>query len=80
MTQVLKRAGGGGVTVHGFRSTFRDWVAEQTRYPREWAEIALEHRVGSATEMANFRSDLREERRGLMEEWARWCARNRPPS
>ncbi|WP_312792348.1 tyrosine-type recombinase/integrase [Diaphorobacter nitroreducens] len=80
MTQVLKRAGVGGVTVHGFRSTFRDWVAEQTRYPSEWAEISLEHRVGSATEMAYFRSDLLEERRGLMEDWARWCAGDRPPS
>lgn len=74
MTKVLERMGFGGVTVHGFRSTFRDWVAERTRYPREWAEIALEHRVGSTTEMAYFRSDLLEERRGLMEDWATWCA------
>ena len=74
MTTVLERIGGGGVTVHGFRSTFRDWVAERTRYPREWVEIALEHRVGSAAEMAYFRSDLLEERRGLMEDWATWCA------
>lgn len=75
MTKVLERMGFGGVTVHGFRSTFRDWVAERTRYPREWAEIALEHRVGSATERAYFRSDLLEERRGLMEDWAAWCTR-----
>lgn len=74
MTTVLELIGAGGVTVHGFRSTFRDWVAERTRYPREWAEIALEHRVGSAAEMAYFRSDLLEERRGLMEDWATWCA------
>lgn len=74
MTTMLERLGAGGVTVHGFRSTFRDWVAERTRYPREWAEIALKHRIGSATEMAYFRSDVLEERRGLMEDWATWCA------
>jgi integrase len=74
MTKVLSRMGFGGVTVHGFRSTFRDWVAERTRHPREWAEIALEHRVGSATERAYFRSDLLGERRVLMEGWAAWCA------
>jgi len=71
---VLKRIEAERVTVHGFRSTFRDWVAERTGYPRELAETALEHRVGSATEMAYFRSDLLEERRGLMEDWAAWCA------
>ncbi len=74
MTKVLERMGVGAVTVHGFRSTFRDWVAERTRYPREWVEIALEHRVGSATEMVYFRSDLLEARRVLMEDWATWCA------
>jgi len=74
MTKVLKRIKSEEVTVHGFRSTFRDWVAERTGYPRELAEMALEHRVGSATEMAYFRSDLLEERGYLMEDWAAWCA------
>jgi integrase len=59
--------------VHGFRSSFRDWAAEQTNFPREVAEIALAHAVGSATERAYQRGDLLEQRRKLMEMWARHC-------
>lgn len=73
MPSVLRRIQRDGVTVHGFRSTFRDWAAERTNYSRELAEIALEHRFGSATENAYFRSDLLEERRKLMDEWGIWC-------
>ncbi len=60
-------------TAHGFRSTFRDWAAEQTRYPREAAELALAHSVGGAVERAYQRGDLIEKRRKLMEAWADYC-------
>ena len=62
-----------GLTVHGFRSTFRDWVAEATAFPRELAEAALAHIVGSAVERAYQRGDLFEKRRELMEAWADFC-------
>jgi integrase len=73
MSLVLRRMGRADVTVHGFRSTFRDWVAEKTSYPREMAELALAHSVGSAVEEAYFRSDLFDRRRALMQDWATWC-------
>lgn len=59
-------------TVHGFRSTFRDWAGELTTYPREVAELALAHRVGDATEGAYARGDLFAKRRNLMADWARF--------
>jgi integrase len=61
-------------TVHGFRSSFRDWAAEQTNFPREVAEMALAHKVGDDTELAYRRGDLIHKRRQLMEAWARYCA------
>jgi integrase len=64
-----------GVTVHGFRSSFRDWCAEQTNFPRELAEAALGHATGDATERAYRRGDVLEKRRKLMEAWARYCSR-----
>lgn len=57
-------------TVHGFRSTFRDWAAEQTNFPAELAEVALAHVNSDKTEAAYLRSDRREQRRELMETWA----------
>jgi integrase len=57
------------VTVHGMRSTFRDWAGEMTNYPREIAEMALAHRVGDETERAYRRGDALEKRRELMNEW-----------
>jgi integrase len=63
------------VTVHGFRSTFRIWAAEQTSYAREIAEAALAHAVQSAVEAAYRRTDLFERRRELMREWADYCYR-----
>lgn len=57
---------------HGLRSTFRDWAAERTNYPREMAEIALAHTVGSDVERAYRRSDMIEKRREMMEDWARF--------
>lgn len=58
------------VTVHGFRSSFRDWCGEISTYPREVAEAALAHVVGDATERAYRRGDALEKRRRLMEDWA----------
>jgi integrase len=60
-------------TVHGFRSTFRDWCAERTSYPAEVAEMALAHRVGSQVENAYRRTDMFERRRRLMTDWAAFC-------
>ncbi|WP_426037686.1 tyrosine-type recombinase/integrase [Brevundimonas sp. DC300-4] len=62
------------VTVHGFRSTFRDWAAETTAYPGDVVEMALAHAVGNAVEAAYRRGDLFEKRRRLMEDWATYCA------
>jgi integrase len=63
-----------GLTVHGFRSTFRDWAAERTNYPREVAEMALAHAIPDAVERAYRRSDLFEKRQQLMEAWAKYCS------
>ena len=60
-------------TVHGFRSTFRDWAAERTSVPREIAEMCLAHEVGNAVERSYLRSDLFDKRRDLMDQWARFC-------
>ena len=72
MAAPLKRLDVAG-TVHGFRSTFRDWAAERTNIPREIAELCLAHEVGSAVERAYRRSDLFDKRRDLLERWARFC-------
>jgi integrase len=69
-----KRVAKTDVSVHGFRSSFRDWVAEQTSYPREVAELALAHRVGTEVERAYMRSDLLQRRRALQEDWSAYCA------
>ena len=62
-------------TIHGFRSAFRDWAAERMpTIPAMVAEMALAHRVGTATEQAYLRSDLREMRTALMEAWGRFVA------
>lgn len=60
-------------TVHGFRSTFRDWTEEATAYPHEVKEAALAHVVGDKAEAAYRRTDLFEKRRALMGEWAAFC-------
>jgi integrase len=62
-----------GVTVHGFRGTFRDWAAEQTTYPNELAEMALGHAVSDAVEAAYRRGDMFDRRRALMADWAAFC-------
>jgi integrase len=68
MTMVLRRMKV-AVTVHGFRSTFRDWCSEATDYPRDLAEAALAHIVGNETERAYRRGDALEKRRALMQAW-----------
>lgn len=73
MLKLLQRLGRGDLTAHGFRSTFRDWAAERTNYPREVAEMALGHAVGDKVEAAYRRGDLFEKRRRLMEEWSKFC-------
>jgi integrase len=67
---LMRRMGVDGVTVHGFRSSFRDWVGNETAFPREIAEAALAHVVGDKAEQAYRRSDALEKRRALMQAWA----------
>ena len=62
------------MTVHGIRSSFRDWVAEQTSTPWAVAEVALAHKVGNAVEQAYHRTDYIEQRRPLMQDWADFLA------
>jgi integrase len=73
MLAVLKRIGRSDLTAHGFRSSFRDWAAERTNFPREVAEMALAHTVGDKVEAAYRRGDLLQKRRQIMEAWARFC-------
>jgi integrase len=79
LAKAVDVAGGKGVTVHGFRSTFRDWCAETTNYPRELAEAALAHALKDKTEAAYQRGDLLAKRRRLMEEWAVFCSKLMSP-
>jgi integrase len=71
---VMREIAGHGQTVHGLRSSFRDWCGERTNYPRDLIEEALAHAVGDKTERAYKRSDLLEKRRKVMDAWARYCA------
>ena len=71
--ETLRRMGRGDLTVHGFRSTFRDWVSETTSYPRDVAEMALAHTIEDKSEAAYRRGDLIEKRRALMSDWAVHC-------
>jgi integrase len=73
--QLLKRIGHADLTAHGFRSTFRDWIAERTNYPNEVAEMALAHTVADKVEAAYRRGDMFEKRRKLTEDWCEFCAR-----
>lgn len=73
LTAVMRRMDVDAVP-HGFRSTFRDWAAEHTNYPREVAEMALAHAIGDKVEAAYRRGDLFEKRRRMMVDWAAFCA------
>ena len=72
LLMLLRRMQVEGVTVHGFRSTFRDWASEVAEAPREVAEMSLAHKVGSDVERAYARSDLLEKRRLLMAQWSQY--------
>jgi integrase len=74
MMMTLRRMGREGLTVHGFRSSFRDWAAERTNFPREVAEMSLAHAVSDKVEAAYRRGDLFEKRRQLMAGWAQYAA------
>ena len=70
MLELLRGLAGNGYTVHGFRSTFRDWAGDRTNFPRDVIEHALAHQVKDQTEAAYRRSDAPEKRRKLMDAWA----------
>lgn len=73
MATVLRRMGRTDITVHGFRSTFRDWAAERTSYPNHVVEQALAHTIGNRVEAAYRRGDLFQKRARLMADWARFA-------
>ncbi|WP_394852167.1 tyrosine-type recombinase/integrase [Lutimaribacter pacificus] len=73
MLMLLRRMNIEGVTVHGFRSAFRDWASEVGNHPREVAEMSLGHKVGSEVERAYARSELLLKRRELMGQWSEFC-------
>ncbi len=76
LSKALRAAGGGDATVHGMRSSFRDWCAEATAYPREIAEAALAHSNPDKTEAAYLRGDALDKRRLLMAAWGEHCLRS----
>ena len=73
LSGLLKQLGIGAVP-HGFRSSFRDWAAEETDHPREAVEAALAHTVRNPVEAAYARSDLFERQRRLMGDWGAYLA------
>ena len=78
MAETLKRMGRADITVHGFRSTFRDWAAERTNYANHVVEMALAHVIGDKVEAAYRRGDLFAKRARLMEDWSHYCAGPQP--
>ena len=73
LLRLLERMQFDNLTVHGFRSSFRDWAAERTNSPNHVVEMALAHTVSDKVEAAYRRSDLFERRRRLMQQWATFC-------
>ena len=80
MMMRLRRMERANLSVHGFRSTFRDWAAESTNYPREVAEAALAHTLSDKVEAAYRRGDLMDKRSRLMADWAVFCGRPATPA
>lgn len=72
MAMLLRRMGH-ELTVHGFRSSFRDWASETTAFPHEVCEMALAHSISNKSEAAYRRGDIFDKRRMLMDEWAHYC-------
>ncbi|UXT40795.1 tyrosine-type recombinase/integrase [Agrobacterium tumefaciens] len=73
MVKALRAATGGTETLHGLRSSFRDWAGDETNHPRDIIETALAHTLKDRTEAAYRRSDALEKRRQLMQDWAEYC-------
>lgn len=73
LTAVLRRMEQNEITIHGFRSSFRDWAAESTAYPNEMVEMALAHTIGNKVEAAYRRGDLFDKRRRMMQDWSNFC-------
>ena len=71
MLTLLRGICGDGSTVHGFRSSFRDWAADKTDVAREVVEACIAHAVGDESELSYKRTDFLDKRRGLMEQWAK---------
>ena len=80
MEMILRRMKVEDATMHGFRSSFRDWVGNETDFAREVAEAALAHVVGDAAEQAYRRGDALEKRRILMSAWANYVEPKRRPA
>jgi integrase len=78
MEMVLRRMKIQNATVHGFRSSFRDWAGNISSFPRELVETALAHVIGDKAEQAYRRSDALEKRRKLMEAWSAYCTTQKP--
>lgn len=72
LTKVLRDLGYPAITVHGFRSSFTDWAAEKTRFPKEVVDKALAHKLPDKIEAAYWRTDFFEKRRKLMAAWAKF--------
>ena len=79
MAAAVRRMDYKDITVHGFRSTFRDWAAESTSYPNHVVEMALAHTISNKVEAAYLRSDLFDKRRKLMEDWGLFCESKQRP-
>jgi integrase len=77
MTMTLRRMGRGDITVHGFRSTFKDWASDCTGFPREIIEMALAHTIPDKVEAAYRRGAALMKRRRLMDAWTRQCTNTR---
>jgi integrase len=75
LSSILGRMGYHDITVHGFRSSFRDWAGEESHFPNDVIELALAHQVGTETEKAYRRKDALQKRRLLAEAWAKYCAK-----
>lgn len=80
LTMLMRKSGQGAYTAHGFRSSFRDWVTEETDFPGDLAEAALAHLTGDETERAYRRGDALAKRRALMDHWAAFLTRKAVPS
>jgi integrase len=75
LAETLERMEFRDITVHGFRSSFRDWAGEESHFPNDVIEMALAHRVGDKTEQAYRRKTGFQKRRQLADAWSNYCAK-----